>query len=111
VARYYNRNPGPFPARLRNGESALLPGNSWTDISAEEDGSEDLMRGIKLGYLARFEDLPKDPPKESIPAAPMETGEAPKIPLPFKPEAREKLELEPEEPKTKSAPPGHGEGP
>lgn len=107
MARYYNRNPGPFPARLRNGESALLPGNSWIDISAEEDGSEDLMRGIQLGYLARFEDLPK----ESIPAVPMESTETPKIPLPFKPEAKEKLELEPEEPKIESVPPGHEEGP
>ena len=55
MAKYYNRSPGSLALTLKGGRAATLPGKAWTEISAEDEGSEDVIRALKRGLLTRFD--------------------------------------------------------
>lgn len=54
MARYYNKTSGSLAITLRGGDSLSIPGNSWTEIPAAQEGSEDLIRAVKNDFLYRF---------------------------------------------------------
>lgn len=69
MAKYYNKSSGPLAVALRSGRPGFLAGKSWTEIPAEEEGSEDLVRALRKGFIVRYE-VPvvaaaEAPPEES----------------------------------------------
>jgi hypothetical protein len=55
MAKYYNKSSGPLAVALKSGRPGLLAGKSWTEIPAEEEGSEDLIRLLRKEFIVRYE--------------------------------------------------------
>lgn len=53
MAKYFNTSNGPIAVELRNGKSASIPGKTWANIPSEQEGSEDLIRAVRKGFLVR----------------------------------------------------------
>lgn len=60
MAQYHNRGTGPLAIALRSGKSAAIPGKAWVEIPAAEEGSEELIRALKQGFLYRFDPGPEE---------------------------------------------------
>lgn len=70
MAKYYNKSSGPLAVALRSGRPGLLAGKSWTEIPAEEEGSEDLIRALRKGFIVRYEAPAEGPAEVLAEAAP-----------------------------------------
>lgn len=55
MAQYFNRESGSLAVTLRTGKACTIPGKSWVEIAAEDEGSEDLIRILQRGYVYRFD--------------------------------------------------------
>lgn len=70
MAKYFNTSKGSLAVVLRSGASASLPGKAWTVIPAHEEGSEDVIRAVKRGFLVRSavadEEAPAPADKSSV---------------------------------------------
>ena len=60
MARYFNLTSGSVAITLKSSGSVYIPAKSWMTLPSEDEGSADLLRCLKMGYLARFEDLASD---------------------------------------------------
>ena len=100
MAKYYNKSPGSLALTLKGGRAATLPGKAWTEISAEDEGSEDVVRALKRGLLTRFDLEPVAAPPsvvEVVTALPAEVVAAESEPLPVAEPAAVDPGVEPEE--------------
>jgi hypothetical protein len=53
MAEYYNKSPVSLAVTLKSGGTAFLAGKSWTEIPADEEGSEDVIRAVQRGFIIR----------------------------------------------------------
>jgi hypothetical protein len=53
MAEYYNKSPVSLAVTLKSGGTAFLAGKAWTEVSADEEGSEDVIRAVQRGFIIR----------------------------------------------------------
>jgi len=68
MSRYYNRETGSLAVALKNGGTLLIAGKSWVELTLEQEGSEDVCRAVRKGYLVRGKDLTKGDPMPVSPS-------------------------------------------
>jgi len=87
MAKYYNKSQVALAVTLRSGKSSFLAGKAWTEISAAEEGSEDVIRAVRRGLILRSDigaadaalvPAPAVPAVPAVPAAPASEPVAPK---------------------------------
>jgi hypothetical protein len=76
---YYNKSAGSLAVTLKSGRTASLPGKTWSTISVEDEGSEDLVRVLGKGFLQRFDNEQIEKTPEKVQEAP---SDAPKVDAP-----------------------------
>jgi hypothetical protein len=64
MADYFNTTHGPVPVSLRGGGAFAFPPKQWSFIEPKDEGTESLIRAVKLGHLVKSQMPHKISPRE-----------------------------------------------